>query len=285
MADQPRTSIEEFIRKVNKGEENAVDLAQKIRQDGSEQITVALQNRQLQPEPPRPPLRAESPRRCHTFHDVETFAAYLAKYKTQDTVVLADVPSLLILATLDEKAEDGFETIALRPAIHPLFEPWQELLERAKDEEGEPLTVEAFAEFVMTNRRAVVAPDARELVMVLSQIKASKKITIDRGRGMKSINGVVIEVSIQGQLKSEIVDLPDSLTLAVPLFIRTDPQQIEIDLLAVAGATEVYMRAVSADVEQAKVAAFEQMLAECRAIEGVVVGTGHPQTAAWDYLK
>ncbi len=280
--------IEELIRQVAKGQENALKITRHtMTVDGKEvpAFCVALQNRQLQPEPPLPPERRESPRRAHLFHDVEGFAAYLLKYKTENTVVLADVPNQAIAAVLDERAEKGFETVVLRPATHPLFAPWEGLLEDSASDSDDPMTVDKFAEFVMTNRRSVVMPDARELVLTLSQVKASKKVTIDRGRGNKCINGVVVETTLQGQSKNEFIDLPDALTLNVPIFVRTSPRQIEIDLLAVAGDSNVYMRAVSADVETAKVEAFEEMLAECRRIEGVVVGTGAPLTREWDYLR
>lgn len=273
--------IEDFLRSVQKGQENVLEVVEAMTGDGQKMAVLALQNRQLQPEPPDPPQRRESPRRAHAFHDVEGFAAYLAKYKTADTVVLADTAGLAIRAVLDERAKDGFEILVLSPAIHPLFRPWQALLEPDTD----PLRIAEFAEFVMTNRRAVVAPDPRELVLMLSQVKASKKITIDRGRGMRSLNGVMIETVIQGQDKTEFVDLPDSLTIRVPLFVRTSPLQIEVDLLALAGDGDVFMRAVSADVDQAKVEAFEEMCQAVAAIEGVVVGTGSPNHCAWDYLK
>ena len=102
---------------------------------------------------------------------------------------------------------------------------------------------------------------------------------------LKSLNGVMIETTIQGQDKKDFIDLPEQLTIATPLFVRTAKQQIEIDQLAVAGETDVFMRAVSADVESAKVAAFEEMMTECSKIEGAVVGTGHPETTPWDYIK
>jgi hypothetical protein len=286
MGNEQRTVIEDFIRKVGKGEENAIELLEHLMEDGSKVRTIALQNRQLRPEPPLPPERSESPRRNHVFHDVEGFAAYLTKYKTENTVVLANVPAMSIVAVLDEKAEKGFETLTLNPVLHPLFAPWADLLEKSASDSEDPLAVDQFAEFVMTNRRSVVSPDAKDLVMTLSHVKASRKITIDRGRGKKCLNGVMIETNIQGQAGSEFVELPDSLTLNVPIFVRTSPRQIEIDMLTVASESNVFMRAVSADVEQAKVEAFEEMLAECRKIDaGIVVGTGCPQTREWDYLR
>ena len=109
-------------------------------------------------------------------------------------------------------------------------------------------------------------------------------MTIERGTGTKAINGLMIETTIQGKDKSEYIDLPDAITINVPLFVRTEPRQIEIDLLATAGDTNVFMRAVSADVATAMVAAFDEMLDACSEIEGVVVGTGFPNSVGWDYL-
>lgn len=275
----PMNDIGAFIRAVAKGEENAMEVSEHLLEDGSKVRVVALQNRKLHDEPPPAPERAESPRRAHIFHDLNGFADYLAKYKTGDTVVLADVASQAIAAVLDEKSALGFEVVTLAPAIHPLFVPWAALLAAGKTEIG------AFAEFLLANRRVISFPDGDDLVLAFSQVRASVNTTIQRGIGNKSLNGVMITVEIAGEQKSQPVSLPNSITIRCPLFVGTSPLDIQIDLL-LTGKSDgtVAVSCTSAGVLQAKVDAFLHMLGELTAIDGLIVGMGSPATRPWRYV-
>lgn len=82
----------EFVNAVQEGNEHIIEIArEELGKGKGNKLVFAMQKRVLQPEQPQQPVKMESPRRAHIFHDAEGFAAYLAKYKTDNTVVLVNV--------------------------------------------------------------------------------------------------------------------------------------------------------------------------------------------------
>lgn len=271
--------ISEFLRDVQEGNENVIELAQEVLGDGSKKVNVSLGRRALQKEQPMNPPKAQSPKRAHVFHNLAGFIAYLGKYKSSDTVVFSDVSSSTISAVIDEKAGEGFEIIRLVPQSHPLFAPWESLLR------SEPMPIQEFATFVTANRRAVVDTDVKQLIMTLSQIRASKKITIQQGAGKRGINGVSCEFEIQGQPKSDPVELPESITIAVPLYVAGPVVDFEFDLTIEFGEeNEVVVSVTSSDVKVKQIEAFDEMLKQL-ALEGVVITMGQPRHEEWRRLS
>lgn len=275
---EEKNVISEFLRNVQEGNENAIELAQTVLGDGTKTVKLNLARRTLQKELPLSPSRAESPRRAHVFHDIVGFKDYLNKYKTENSVIFADVPAGQIAAVLNETAEKGFEIIILRPQVHPLFKPWVELT-------GSPaIPICDFATFVTANRRAVIGTDVKQLILTLSQIRASKKITIQQGTGKRGINGVNCEFEIQGVVKNDTVELPDVITIDVPLYVATEEVKLEFDLTVGFGENnEVVVGITSADVKVKAIQAFEKMIEELTT-DGVIVTLGCPAHADWKYL-
>jgi hypothetical protein len=277
-------TLADLLRIPVEGQETAFEVIRQADPEGTAlKTTLAIQRRQLSPEVPPPPVappKAESPARAHEFHDVDGFAAYLAKYRTQDTVILANAQAGLISAVLDEAAPKGRETLTLRPATHPLFLPWEGVL-------GKKILVLAFSRFIMENRGSIARPDGYLLALTFSQLTASTKITMNKGVGRKSINGVMIDVEIQGTTKQEAVDLPDDLEVEVPLYLGTPALPIQIDLLVFADheAEDIFVVATAGRVLEARTNAFLAMVDQLRqALPEAVVALGSPQTRPWEYL-
>lgn len=268
--------VNDILGRIGPGKQTLVKVAQEMVGD-EKKISFVVENRLAQAELPKPPVKQESPRRAHEFYDAKGFAAYLLKYKTDDTVVLVNVEKQQICGILNEKAENGFETITLQPMVHPLFAPWLRLM-------GAKLELPAFCDFLTQNRRAVINPESKELILMLSQVKVSKKITLQRGFGKHSINGIVCEMDIMGQSKSEELNLPDFITIEVPLYLDTEPTQFEIDLTIDVEDEDIVVKCSSADLLEKRVRAFEAMLDIVEAIGGVTVAMGQPAHRAWDYL-
>jgi len=274
--------IEQFIRSVQVGQENAIEIAKTVGEDGAEKTTIALQNRVLQPEPPKAPERAESPKRAHEFYGLTGFNAYLVKYKTEDTVVLADVTSEQISAVIDDKADRGVEIVEFTPPISPLFKPWADMLDLAI-----PLT--ALAEFIMTHRRSVTDADGvvgeagRELALLFRQVRASKAITLQRGVGAKSINGLICELEIHGERKGEPVDLPESFTICTPLYLDTEAVALTIDLLVATKGDEIVGVMTCAELEEQKLRIFSGMINDLS--DELTVALGRPGHENWKYVR
>lgn len=261
-------TIEHLLRRVPEGEETIFDLLD----EGGENVkTIEIKRRKLQPELPQQlpePDISRAQARNHVFNDLDSFADYLVRCGNSETsVVLADTESRIISAVLDESNEFDRERVLLQAIQHPLFVPWQRLLQGA-------IPVIDFALFIMQNRRAVVEPDGRELAMIFSQVKMSKAIAILSGVGKKSLNGVMVDVEIAGERKGMAVDLPETIAIEVPLFVGTSAQRIEIDLLVTNKGENVVVYATAADVEHQKIIAFEEMVKRLKESTGHLVGLG-----------
>lgn len=271
--------INDFLAKAQEGNEHIVNVAKKLVGD-KEEITFSMQNRRLQPEQPQDPVRQESPARAHVFHDIAGFKSYLGKYKTPDTVVMADVRRNCIHAILDEKAARGFEVVELCPMLHPLFVPWDGLLDDAE------VPMKNFVSFLAKNKRSVVAPDGKSLVFLLSQIKASIDTTLYQGKGNNSVNGLTCKFKIAGNEQTEQVHIPDVIKVKTPVYVKTEPVEFEVDLIiGLNDEKEIVVECCSADIVQIRVDLFSKMLDDIQTLEGVVVTTGGPVTKPWAYLK
>lgn len=231
-------TVEAILREFPENTETFFDIMDG--EDGEKKLVYS--HRKLNPEPPAEPERARTPKRSHTFHDIDAFARYLLREASEDAcVVLADASQRCISAVLNERADKGVEIVDFRAQYHPLFESWLTLLLKC---ETSPIPAADFALFAMKHRRAIKAPDGRELAMVFSQIKMSKALEVSSGVGKKAINGVVATIEIAGQKQNELIELPDGIVIEVPLFLGTEAASIELDLLV----TEHRMRPVCLSV-------------------------------------
>ena len=269
--------VNAFVDSVEDGKEHLIDVARKITED-KENVTFSLSKRKLQDEQPKPPVRKESPRRAHVFHSAKSFIAYLLKYKTENTVVLADVQNNTIEAVIDNKAKNGFETICFIPQIHPLFKPWNNQIINSEKE------IREFAVFLQQNKKTILTPDAKELTMFFSQIRASQEITMHKGIGQGSVNGLTCKLTIMSKTENQEVELPESMTIEVPIYIDTPKQEIEIDILLTANNTDTFALCSSSMLDVHKVTAFENMIEEIKAVDGIVVGFGGVDYQEWKYL-
>ena len=257
------------------GKETLLEVASRqLEENDAKQITLAIQKRELYPEEPVEKAKASSPKRHHIFHDAEGFAAYLAKYKTDDTVVMVDVAARRAVAVINEKADKGFEHIILSPVIHPKFQPWLNIF-------GDMNKIRNFVDFLGENRRTVIEPDGKELALLLSQVKVSTKTTLHRGSGRQSINGIVCEMEICGQKQSEELQIPETIIIETPIFVSCDPVKLEVDINIDSNGELVVVTCLCPDLTQAFIDTFDEMLKVVRDIPEVLVTLGKPDYENW----
>lgn len=273
-----------MLREAAEGEETAFEVLRETLGDGDDahsQATVRVQRRRLQPEPPNEPIKAPSPKRAHLFHDAAAMIAYLGKYRTADTVILADAVEGIVSAVIDEKAERGFEVVMFTPQRHPLFTPWLDRL-------GQWMTMRAAIEFLLDNRRTVIDPDGKQFARDLSQIKVAQKIDWMQGLGTHSINGVMVETTINGKKSSDPVELPEEITIEVPMYVGCDPLPLTFDVsIDFSDKTGVMLRISSPDVRAKACQQFDQFarLIADALNEDCVVGLGSARHAQWEVLR
>ena len=290
MEPQLSRTIEELIRRIVPGRENVIDLARQLDKDGTPRIMFQVGQRALQDEQPLPPVRQESSARKHTFHTAEAMRDYLLAYGTAHTVILGNIATGVAMAVLDETAKDGRECVGLEPMIHPLFEPWAKVV-------GQTLKIGAFAEMLIENRRAIVQDNqghsGRDVAMLFRQVRISNRVTAQKGAFAMGkgavLNGVMCETTVEGKSNSDFVALPESLIIAVPIYVGPASRSIELDLTVVASAEEAGVRISAADLAEARVGACEEMFTVLQGIEvdgkDFIVGLGTVDYRRWAYLE
>lgn len=267
-------TVDEVMSELQVGAKTVFDLKKEVSDAGVQSLTVKV-------EPPVPvtPVRAESKRRRHTFYDVASFKAYLEDYGTDFTVIYGNPQTGIVHAVIDEKAKGGVEVLRFEPMLHPLWKPWETVLLNGS------MMLDQFVDFIAKNRRAVRAPSGADLLMMFSQIRASTHSELQRGKGKKAVNGLMITTEIQGVANKELIELPDFIGIALPIFVRTLPRQIEIDLTVGLKGDDIQITLAAADLLEAKFAAFEEMFKTLETLTNMTLTLGEPAHADWDYLK
>lgn len=271
--------IEDLLCTVPVGRERVIDLSRELLPEGITKVQLVVGERELLREQPPAPIREASPRRDHVFHDVKGFGEYIAKYGGKDTCVFVDVPNQNITAVLNEVAADGFEHVALTPVPHPSMLPWLNAFDKRFE-------LKTALDLFRQNRRVIIDPPGRELLLLLSQVRASSEVTIHAGSGKSCLNGLLVKTQIQGQKHDEVIEIPDTLELVTPLYVSLPPQKVEVDLLVEANADhKITVVMTCANYVQAKVAAFEGMVAELKAMdtEEMIFSYGKPSWTSWRY--
>lgn len=270
-------SIDDLLENVQLRKRTVLDISG----EGPNRKVEFTLKEELPPEP-REPRKAESPKRAHEFHDAASLGDYLKKYGGEDTVVFADVAKEEISAVLNEKADRGFELLTMKPVVHPLWAPWAAIV-------GKRLPVLEFAKHVLEHRRSIQKPDGRLVAHDFSQVRAAIKTEVFEGRGPTALNGIVVHTEIKGNTQQKTVELPDEITVRVPIYVGTDAQDVVLDLCVEAqpGTSTVTVLASAGFVAQARVNAFEDMIETLEAAvqeKGAVLTLGRPQHKAWRYL-
>lgn len=262
-----------FLRNVGKGKTNTIELAQEILGDGTKKVTMTLNNKIDTPE------RQESQARSHVFYGLGAFIAYLQKNKTETTLILADMERQEIRAVFNDEATKGFEVITFRPQVHPLVAPWLNILKAGTIKIGE------FSQFVLLHKNTIVSPIAKDLALTMSQIRVSTSTVMQKGFGKTSINGIICTAEIQGIKENMPIELPDLITLNVPLFVETLPIAFDIDIVVGTMGDHVVVNVASSDMESKKVEVFENFIKDLKAKDIGNVGCGNINHQDWKYIE
>lgn len=278
------SEIAGLLRQAMEGHETTLSVAEEL--DGNGRRLV-VERRQLQPEPKPAPVKTESQRRAHTFYARAGFTDYLLRYGGDDTVILADPSQGKVQAVIDESSKDGKEILTLEPQAHPRWVPWHNCL-------GIKMGLLDLLSLARNNRRAIVEPDGRALIYQLSQVQCSTSIVLHMGQASRSreaVNGITIKTKIQGQDDQAHVPLPDSITIETPVHVDEPAQKIELDLVlgAERDGTGVWCQLASADIQEAEIQAFDDLVEQLRQDlgseggEGRVIGHGTVRETGWCY--
>jgi hypothetical protein len=277
----PAEKLADSLRTIAEGDETVFELVKNMDGEGENAEPIRKLIVERRKAQPICPPRAESEARNHTFHAPDAFIAYLRTYGGEGTVILADLSAQQIVAILDETATKGRERVALEPLVHPRFEPW------ARAIIDETIGLVAFATFVMAHRRDVVEPNALDLAYTLRQIRISKNTRIEAGIGAHAINGVMVETAVQGSAKNDLVELPETIVLDVPIYVDTDEKRLQIDLTVGEMTDQPVATCTCADLMEARLDIFQGFIEQIQAALGetMTIGLGAAGYTQWSYLN
>lgn len=280
--DKDSNPVARLIRQVTQGQETTLDVVKDIVGDGDEKAPrtiLSVINRQVNPEQPDEPKKARSPRRAHTFHTAETLTAYLEKHTGDNVVCLMDVDQQAAVIVLDETAKDGFETVTLRPMPHPIYREWLTVI-------GGFNRLKIVALFLLKHRTQIVEPDGRELALTFAQVRVSKDVEMWAGLGNGAVNGVKVKTTVEGASQDNVVQLPEQVTIAIPLFVGQSPTQLTLDLTVDTVNEEVGLHITAPTLLDAVTANFQAMVdAITVSLPNAVVGLGAMEYDNWHTVR
>ena len=279
--------VKDIIRTVLEGDETVFDFKE------SDAGTPAKLNitRQRLPELAAPETeKARSPRRTHRFSTLDGFTNYINKFKTANSVVFANAGEIEAECVIDELAADGFEIVLYSPMFHPRFDAWNAWLNKYKD-------VLEFSDFVMQNRTDVTAIDGksdksagRTLALIFSQLTTSNQVTINAGKGVDALNGIIVQTKIGGgKVQDEVMDLPEQITITVPPFLLDEDIDLPIDISIKAKSQKSDETGVliMLTCSELKTQVAQKFIEEITSIEikGVTVTFGQTNHRDWDTVE
>lgn len=285
-----QTPFNELIENITQNKATAFSVVENLDSEGdTDGKKLVIEQRELQPEEPIIREIDRAAKRGHIFYDVGRFCDYLNREANIDRLtVLMNPHTYVAAAVLDEDDAQDRELIELRLSEHTILKDWRsEIFDRQVD-------VLQFAKFVMRHRRCVVDPPGRELAMLFSQVTMSKAVNVERGQGAKAVNGIMCTVEISGQKQSVPVELPEMITVRLPLFIGDNEEfELEVDLLVEAtGDDSVAVFATASGLDDAKAESMDTVLGILRSglnhdeasAHMPVVALGEVRNLDWNYV-
>jgi hypothetical protein len=275
MQDEVKDLVNAHLETLRAGAPTTVELVKKLTDAGkAEKINVTFTRQVDEPQ------RTESPARAHRFFALSGFVDYLRKHGGSSVTALADADSGDMAAVLEEDTTYGYEVVTFSPRLHPLYAPWQQSF-------GVSVKAKELAQFLIANRCVVISPSPDRLVSLFKQVQVSKSVRMLEGTGKEAINGVMCTTKIQGREDNQVTPLPETILIECPMFVDSEPQKIQIDLLLeVHEDDHVYTTLVSADANVKRIQAIESMLDRLRAtLPTATVSLGRLSYRDWNYLQ
>lgn len=152
---------------------------------------------------------------------VESFCAYVDRFKVDSTVIFANEPSADYVGVIDYhmpcNATDGrgHRSHEVR-YLCPHSDQWKSW----NAGNGKPMTQEAFAQFIETNLKDISKPSGAELLEICLFLQIHKSAKFESGMKLASGQHQFAYVEeIKGTTKSGKLEIPEQFTIAVPVFI------------------------------------------------------------------
>ena len=165
-----------------------------------------------------------------TLRSVQSFCEYLNEQKTPATRIFAnlDKPPYTFKAIIDWHETAGgvagwrHHACTLTLNTSEEFFTW-------KKADGTMLTQTAFAEFLKDNRLDIVEPNGVEILNLVMGLEANQENRVTGRLATNHGSRISFETETRTSSGGVAVVIPEKITVALPFFVGTPPEQVEAD--------------------------------------------------------
>lgn len=162
---------------------------------------------------------AEAPRRARAevaAHDPETFGAYFNRFKTADSVILADQDKFTIVGIIDYHPKDGAAFREHRVSYEaPRSLEWKTW----RTASGKRMAQEEFAQFIEDNVVDIRTPAGADVLEISRNLQANKKVAFSSAiRLADGQQQFTYEEVIDGSTSKGKIKVPETFVLGIPVF-------------------------------------------------------------------
>ena len=151
---------------------------------------------------------------------VESFCAYLDRFRMDDTVIFAHEPGASYVGVIDYHSPANAAGRGDRDHTVHYTCPQSDQWKAWNAGNGKPMTQEAFAQFIETNLKDIAKPSGAELLEICLFLQIHKSAKFESGMKLASGQHQFAYVEeIKGTTKSGKLEIPEQFTIAVPVFI------------------------------------------------------------------
>lgn len=168
------------------------------------------------------PRRLKAAERLHT---VESFCRYLTRFKTEATVVIADVADTVFRATIDyhEPGNKASHCDHMARYTCPLSDEWTLWTEN----DGKKFTQADFARFLEENLIDIVTPDGASMYEVTRTLEAKTKVEFKSGVRLEN-GSVQLQFNEETEAKGKgNLEIPATFKLGIPVFLDGDGYELD----------------------------------------------------------
>ena len=159
---------------------------------------------------PKPFTRIKARR---TFHEAESFGRYVLRYKTSDSLMLADIDKGKIAGVIDYHGADSPQcgdhvaVLDLQPSEE--WAAWDEL-------EGELIEQGDFMMFLEQHAQDIIKPDQASMIELVRGFSVSSSVNFTSAKRLDNGDRKFVYQD-ETNVKGEIV-VPDKIVLEIPLY-------------------------------------------------------------------
>ncbi|GGF43987.1 Uncharacterized conserved protein YfdQ, DUF2303 family [Mameliella alba] len=209
--------------------------------------------------------------------DAQSLITYANRFSTEDSLLIADIDSLRVMACLDYHASNlDEEPLAPSPRKHTATLQLRESEEfkRWNDIQGELIDQMAFAEFLDENANDIIAPEPTVMIEIARDLEATQGVNFKSSTRLQTGERSIVyetETHTKGEMK-----VPTQFTLQIPLFAGEAPVDITASFRFRPSAGGLKLGFVWRRVEYRRQAEFQQVATRIAEGTGLPVVFGRP---------